>query len=52
MWAYILQFGTVTTLLGKEEFEIVILFLSVVFFVAANACYVSCIEKQTPFPPL
>lgn len=50
MWAYILQFGVVTALLGKAEFEEVILFLSVGFFVAANACNISYIEKQTSFP--
>lgn len=52
MWAYILQFGVVTALLGKAEFEEVILFLSVGFFVAANACNISYIEKQTSFSPL
>lgn len=36
MWAYILQFDVVIALLGKAEFEIVILFLSVGFSAAAN----------------
>lgn len=51
MWAYILQFGVVTALLGKAELEEVILFLSVGFFVAANACNIY-IEKQTSFSSL
>lgn len=49
MWAYILQFGVVTALLGKAELEEVILFLSVGFFVAANACNIY-IKSKPHFP--